>query len=309
MMPSTALAIGCSPGRTPDGAVQGTCWTVFHRLATAGAMAFLMLLAACDGALSHRSLAEISGKLPIGNDVRKVRVEVENGSVGIDVHEESVVKFGGGVRRAADTAAELAVLDAVPAELTAAVDPADPTTMVVRGPVLAAAGAKGVLAYELGLHLPAGLELEVLVGNNGKVTVANRRAALKVTTGRGDLRFENCHGGIKAQTGRGMVIAFGVVGRIDIEAGIGDMQAFVPGPDDLIRLRTGQGTIQCYVPEATGFVCSARTEAGFVGSSFGLPIESTTGYGKAMTGQHGDGRTKIVLSTGSGYLSLQKHQP
>lgn len=271
-------------------------------------MGLLLCLGACDGALSHRSLAEISGNLPIGNGVRKVRVEIENGSVGIDVHAEPVVRFGGGVRRAADTAAELAVLDGVSADLTAAVDPADPATMVVRGPVLVARGAKGVLAYELGLHIPANLELEVVVASNGKVTLANRAAFSKVMTGRGDLRFENCRGGIKAQTGRGMVIAFGVAGRIDIESGVGDMQAFVPGPDDLIRLRTGQGTIQCYVPETTGFVCSARTEAGFVGSSFGLPIETTTGYGKAMTGQHGDGRTKIVLSTGSGYLSLQKHQ-
>lgn len=309
MTPTTAVAIGCSPDHAAGRSGSRFRGPVVRCLGIVAAIGLLPLFGACDGTLSHRSLAEIAGNLPIGHEVRKVRVEVENGSVGIDVHSEPVVRFGGGVRRAADSAQELAALDAIPAELTAVVDPADPTTMVVRGPGLAAAGAKGVLAYELGLHVPAALELEVVVANNGKVTVANRQAPLKVTTGRGDLRFENCRGGIKAQTGRGMVIAFGVVGRIDIEAGVGDMQAFVPGPGDLIRLRTGQGTIQCYVPEATGFVCSARTEAGFVGSSFGLPIETTTGYGKAMTGQHGDGRTKIVLSTGSGYLSLQKHQP
>ena len=266
----------------------------------------LLPLGACDGGLSHRSLAEFAGSLPIGAEVRRVRVEIQNGTVGIDVQDERAVKFGGGIRRAADTAAELEVLKAIATDLTAAIDPADPTTMVVRGARLDDAGQRGVIAYELGLHVPADLELEVVLANNGQVTVANRRAPLKVTTGRGDLRFQNCEGGVKAQTGRGNVIAFGAKGRIDIETMVGDMQVFVPEPGDLLRLRTGQGTIQCHIPPNTGFVCSARAQIGRAGSSFGLTQEKTTEYGAAMTGQHGDGRTKIVLATGSGYLSLQK---
>jgi len=250
----------------------------------------------------------MAGSLPIAQGVQRVRVEIENGTIGITVHDQREVKFGGGVRRAADTAAELAALEALPIDLVAEVDPADAATMVVRGAGAGLRSLRGMLGYELGLHVPAEVELEVLVQQNGHVTVADHRARLRVTTARGDLRFENCHGGTKARTGRGMVIAFGARGSLDIETSLGDMQAFVEQPGELLRLRTGKGTIQCFVPPRTGFVCSARAEIGRIGSSFDLPTEATSKYGTVMTGQYGDGRTKIVLVTGSGHVSLQKHE-
>ncbi|MBL8723918.1 MAG: hypothetical protein JNK49_07725 [Planctomycetes bacterium] len=246
--------------------------------------------------------------MPIGQSVRLVRVEIENGTVGVDVCDDPVLHIGGGVRRAADTAAELARLEAVPANLVGAPDPNDPSVLVVRGPQLGTDGPQGVLGYELGLRLPAALDFEVVVRGNGHVTVARRTGAVRVTTGRGDLRFEHCQGGAVAKTGRGVVLAFGMGGSIDLESAHGDMQVFVPKPGELLRLRTGQGTIQCFLPKATGFVCNARTETGRVGGAFGLPTETTTRFGMAMTGQHGDGRTKVVLVTGSGYIALQQHE-
>jgi hypothetical protein len=270
-------------------------------------MAFLAGLAGCDGGLAHRSLAEMSGDLPVGPEIRRVRLEIQAGTVGIAVHEARVVHFGGGMRRAADTAEQLAAIEALPIDPKAFVDPADATTMVVRGPHLVEGGPQGVLAYEMGLLLPADLELEVVVEGSGGVTVVDRKAPLKVSTGRGDLRFERCIGGTKAYTGRGVVIAIDMGGRVDIESAVGDMQVFVTQPGDLLRLRTGQGTIQCYIPPDAGFVCNARAEVGRAGSSFGLEKQKTTDFGAAMTGTHGDGKTKIVLTTGSGYLSLQKH--
>lgn len=267
-----------------------------------------MAATACGGGLSHRSVVETSGSFPLTPAIHRVRVEIENGTLGIDVHAERTVQFAGGVRRAADSAELLQKLEALNPALTAATDPQDPSTLVVRGPKLTDAGIRGVFGYELGLHIPADLELAIAVEDNGHVTVANRVAPLKVTTGRGDLRFEKCSGGVKARTGSGVVIAFGMRGSVDIEAvSGGDMQVFTTEPGELLRLRTGQGTVQCFVPPATGFVCSARTAEGRVSSDFGLPVEKTTGYGAAMTGQVGNGRTKIVLTTGSGYLSLQKH--
>jgi hypothetical protein len=250
----------------------------------------------------------LSTQVPIGHDIRVVRLEIENGTLGVDVTTDPVLDIKGGVRRAADTAAELARLEAVPTALTGVPDPNDPHVLVVRGPQLGPDGPQGMLGYELGVRLPAELGLEIAVRGNGHVTVARRTGPVRVTTGRGDLRFENCQGGVVAKTGRGVVIAFGMGGALDIESAHGDMQVFVPQPGDLLRLRTGQGTIQCFLPKDAGFVCNARTETGRVGGAFGLHTESTTRFGMAMTGQHGDGRTKVVLMTGSGYIALQQHE-
>lgn len=294
--------------RRTVGASKSASVTPWLHAVGALAMGLLGALAGCSGSHGHRSTVDLSQSMPIGHEVRRVRLEIENGTVGVDVQEEPSIAIGGGLRRAADTAAELAALETIPPRLLGAPDPADSSCFVLRGPTLGSAGTTGVLAYELGLRLPASLDLEIAVAGNGHVTVARRTGAVQVRTGRGDLRFEGCRGGVTAKTGRGTVIGFDLAGSIDLETAIGDMQVFVPGPGDLLRLRSGQGTIQCFLPKDAGFVCNARTETGRVGGAFGLPTETTTRFGMAMTGQHGDGRTKVVLVTGSGYIALQHHR-
>ena len=300
MMPSNAFAIGSRPacaarhGRV--GSVRTTAWLAV--------VAAAVLFPSCGDSLGHRSVAEMSGSLPIGESIRRIRVEIQNGTVGMDMHADRAVGFGGGVRRAADSAADLAILEQIPVQMVAAPDPADATTLVVRGPALSATMPRGIVGLELGLHVPADLPVEIRVEQSGHVTVVRRTAPLEVHTGRGDLRFERCEGAIKARTGRGNVIAFDHRGDIDIRAAVGDMQVFVREPGSRIRLDTGQGTIQCYVPPTTGCRVDARAQIGRCGTSFGFPTETVQKYGAAMVGARGDGRTEIVLRTGSGHLSL-----
>jgi len=246
----------------------------------------------------------MAGSIPISQSIRRVRVEIQNGTIGMDVHAERAVGYGGGVRRAANSADDLAALERIPVQITAAPDAEDETTLVVRGPSLADTDPLGILGLELGLRLPADLPVEIRVAQSGHVTVANRAAPLEVHTGRGDLRFEKCAGAIKARTGRGNVIVVDQRGDLDVRAAVGDMQAFVREPGQLIRLDTGQGTIQCYVPPATGCRVDARAQIGRCNTKFGFPIETVQKYGAAMVGERGDGRTVIVLRTGSGHLSL-----
>jgi hypothetical protein len=212
--------------------------------------------------------------------------------------------YGGGVRRAADTAEDLARIETIPLTLTAAVDPSSPSTLVVRAPSLPP-GQPGVLAVELGVRLPPSLRLEVEIAGSGHVTVAERTGPTQVATGRGDLRFEHCAGPLKARTGRGNVIVIDHRSDLDVHTMVGDMQAFVKEPGAQLRLVTGQGTVQCYVPHEAGFVVEARAAIGHIKNAFGLPVETVQRYGAAMVGRHGDGRTQLVLNTGSGHLSLQ----
>lgn len=240
----------------------------------------------------------------MGHGITRVRLEVENGTIGIDSGAEGVVRYAGGVRRAADTATELATLEQVPLRLEGTVDPNDPHTLIVRAPGRPAEVPGGVLAFELGIHVPATVSLDVAVAANGHVTIANRKAPTTVDTKRGDLRFERCAGGVRARTGRGMVIAFGHHGDLDVQTLAGDMQAFVEETGSSIRLVTGQGTVQCHVPQAIEFDLDARAEVGKIGNGFGLAASTVSDFGAVLTGVRGSARTKVVLRTGKGHLSI-----
>jgi hypothetical protein len=262
-------------------------------------LAFMLCLASCG---THRSTADLASNVPIPPGTKLVRIEIENGTVGIAAGTEAAVVARGGLRRQAQTAEGLAALAVVPAELQ--VDPTAPAgTLLLRAPRLPA-GAIGVLAVELGIHLPPDLPVELVITGSGHVTMAGRTGATKAETGRGDLRFEGCAGGVSARTGRGNVIVFEHRGELDVHTMVGDMQAFVREPARRIRLVTGQGTVQLLVPAATPFDVDARAELGKIGNGFGLVAQKVARYGAAMVGRQGAGSVAIVLRTGAGHLAF-----
>ncbi|HEX6813761.1 MAG TPA: DUF4097 family beta strand repeat-containing protein [Planctomycetota bacterium] len=246
----------------------------------------------------------MSGSLPIGQSIERIRIEIQNGSIGVDHNPERTVAFAGGVRRAADTALELAQLEQIPIDFYVAPEATEPGTLVVRGPAIPPGGVQGVFGIQVGIRVPADLPLAIVITGSGHVTVANRKASTNVNTGRGDLRFEHCASLVKAETGRGTVIAFDHRGDLDIRTMIGDMQAFVREPRELIRLETGKGTVQCHVPATIEFNLDARAEIGHIGNGFGLRAEKVLDFGRVLVGKRGSARTEVVLRTGSGHLSI-----
>lgn len=101
-----------------------------------------------------------------------------------------------------------------------------------------------------------------------------------------------------------MSIVIGHVGNLDLQSRSGDIQAFLRQPADDILLATGRGNVQCHVPREAGFRLDARTEMGKLANGFGLAIQRVQDYGGVMQGTHGDGRTRIVLRSASGHLSM-----
>lgn len=267
------------------------------------AVVIAFLASGCGGPLGHRSTAEFAGDLVIPDGIAKIRVEVPIGTVGVVLGAGRTIRYQGGVRRAADSATNLANLEAIVLQFVATPDPTDATVLVVRAPGIPAGQPPGVFGLEIGLFLPADLPLEVVVAGNGHVTMADRTAPTRVRTGRGDLRFERCKADVAARTGTGNVIAFDQAGDVDLETGLGDMQVFVQQPARSITLVTGQGTVQCHVPPTCGFVVDAVASVGKIGNGFGLDAEQK-GYSAELRGAQGDGAVKIVLRTGSGHLSL-----
>jgi hypothetical protein len=285
--------------------MQPTIPNAIGRAAARTVPVLLLVLAGCGA--SHRSTANLAEKHPIAPGVARVRIEIDNGTIGVDVAPAREVAIAGGIRRAAESAADLVVLEQIPASLTPVVDPTQPDTLVLRGPKLPE-GMRGLLGFELGVHVPADLPLEIVIGGSGHVTLARRLARTKVKTGRGDLRFEDCAGGVQAKTGRGNVIAFEHRGDLDIHTDAGDMQAFVREPAATIRLVTGQGTVQLHVPPETPFDVDARAEIGRIGNGFGLTAQKVARYGAALVGKQGPATTAVVLRTGSGHLSFTPKQ-
>ena len=99
--------------------------------------ALLVPLAACG----HRSLATVKGEVAIDPSVRRIRIEIENGTIGFRPPEDpkapAAVSYQGGVRRMAESAEQLQTLDAISPELTSElVDGGE--TLVLRGPVVPA---------------------------------------------------------------------------------------------------------------------------------------------------------------------------
>lgn len=264
------------------------------------------------GGCAHRATERVGGTLTIPKGVTSIRVELENGTLDVATPEDpklvTEVSYKGGFRMDAADAEQLKQVQAGANELVAEVDGEDPTVLVIRGPRLPG-GVQGMIAYEGHVRVPAEMPLEIVVTNNGHVTLVGRRAASKVRTHRGDLRFDNCTGAIKATTGQGNVIAYDHRGDLDVRTQSGDMQVFVVEPGEEITLWTGKGTVQCHVPETIECKVDARVETGRIGNDFDFEVTKPAPYSAAMTGIRGGGRTKVVLRTAAGHIAMRKLQP
>lgn len=261
-------------------------------------------LAACSGGLAERSVVPIQGQLPWPDGLLRLRVELGDGRVEVVAGAAQGIRFRGAVRRAADTVDELRRFEAAGTELTLTADPAATGTFVLRGPVRPEDLRGGVLATELLLDLPPDLPLRVEIAGSGGFVAEHRTADTAFLANRGDVRLLHCVGAALLHTGHGTIIVDDHSGDLDVETGVGDMQVFVRRPGTRLRLVNGLGNVQCYVPPDVGFRVDARAQTGKIANGFGLPVEKPASYSATMVGQRGDGRTEIVLRTGTGHLSL-----
>lgn len=263
-------------------------------------------------ACTYRATDEIAGSLSIPAGVERIRVELENATLDVGLWSEgeggAQLTFQGGVRMDAEDEHQLQQLQAIEHGLVAETDPDDPTVLVVAGPKTPD-GVRGMIAYEGNLRLSPDVPIEIVIRDNGHVTMIGRRALSKVSTRRGDLRFEDCYGGVKATTGSGNVIAYDHHGDLDIRSQGGDMQAFVIEPGERLTLSTGKGTIQCYMPPATKCEVDARAEIGRIGNDFGFEVTKPTAYSSVMVGKRGGSKTRVLLRTAAGHIAMRGLDP
>lgn len=267
----------------------------------------VLLLCGAMGSCANRSVVTTEGALSYGPEVKKIRIEMTNGTLDVAVLEEgagvSEVTWQGGLRRDSLSEEGLEQIEQVPTVMSGELDPEEPGTFVVRCPI-SPAGIEGMIAYEGNIRVLATMPIEVVVSNNGHVTMVGRKAFSKIRTRRGDLRFERCFGGIEANTGQGVLIAYDHEGDLDVSTGLGDMQVFLTKLGKRVTLSTGQGTVQCHVPGESEFEVDARAEIGRIGNDFGFEVRKVGDYSAAMTGVRGGGEAEVILRTASGHISL-----
>ena len=271
--------------------------------ASSVAKALAATVLACLAACSHRSVNQTEGVLQVPAGTKVVAIEVQNGSVRMKRGSAGQIAYRGDVRRNAESAEQLARLDAISAAFTATMDPAQPERLVVQSPRVAE-GELGpnFLAVEVELTLPPGVDVTLAIAGSGHIEAEEIEGTLDFTTRRGDLRLMRCSGSAVLRTSQGMTIVYDHRGDLDIKTSLGDMQVFVREPGKVLRLVTGQGNVQCLVPANTGFKLDARAQTGKVANGFGIPVQQT--YSGVMVGERGDQRTQIVLRTEKGHLSL-----
>jgi hypothetical protein len=246
----------------------------------------------------------MQGQIMIPAGTKEVLFLVQNGSLRVNPGTERAVVYHGGLRRNADNQALLAQIEAIPPVFTAVQDPENPARLVVRAPLVAKElVGRAFIAIETEVALPPELAVVVEVEGSGHLEATGREAPLRMATQRGDLRVMQCHGPTKVRTGQGMTIIYDHCGDLDVEVRGGDIQAFVRQPGSRLRLVTGQGNVQCHVPQETGFRLDGRTQTGKVANGFGIPLERND-YTSTMVGERGDARCQIVLRTETGFLSL-----
>jgi hypothetical protein len=263
-----------------------------------------VFLAALLTACSHRSIVGIEGSIPVPPDVRAIVFTMQNGILDLVCDAGPSVRYEGQLRRSGDTQELLATVEQIPAVFTAARAPEHPDILIITLPGVGdALRGRAFVATEAVVHMPATLETTVTVAGSGQLKIEDLHAPLHLTTPRGDLTAMRCSGPAQLRTDRGNTLVYDHRGDIDVEAMVGDMQVFVREPGKRIRLVTGEGNVQCFVPPDTGFRLDARAKTGKVANGFGMPLVRD-GYTSSMVGDRGDLRTSIVLRAETGHLSL-----
>lgn len=93
-----------------------------------------MLSAGC----THRSVLEFASKVGLPPGKTSIRLEIQNGTIGIAAGPPGEVAFAGGARRAGESAEELARIEAVPLEFRVVDDPGPADRAGAAGPRAAA---------------------------------------------------------------------------------------------------------------------------------------------------------------------------
>ncbi|MEM7203733.1 MAG: hypothetical protein AAF628_25945 [Planctomycetota bacterium] len=283
-------------------------------------------LAACSGDRVHDDRFAQQLEIPAG--IETVRVEVSEGSITFENGAPGVVAIEAMTRCVAPSGAALDRLKALDLRLQAEV--AAPGVWVLRGafPEDQAPAAADDNPRQRGrerlitrcmIRVPPELAVECRT-RLGPVSAMARQGRVRLETGTGPVRLDQCRGDAVLRIGRGAVLVDGHAGSLDIELATwqgapvrereGDtLQVFMTalGPDG-VRIVAPHANVQCHLPDETGFEMQVTSGAGRGRNGFGVPVTPLEGkkFGMAMRGIVGAGGPPLQIAVDHGNVSVRR---
>jgi hypothetical protein len=285
-------------------------WTLSLRIGAASGL--LLAFAPGCGHYGHRSEESLVGEVPLPAGTQALRIHLPGGPLTIrGGGPPSRVAYHMSVLRAADSAADLAILAAI--DLRPAGRPTGPGEIDLGVGRMPPQARWMKLVCKTVLEVPAGIAVSART-ELGPVAAIGCDAPVRLETGAGVGRLDRCASDCVVRTGGGDVIVNAHRGGLDLESARGMMQLWVDevGASGL-RAINRHGSIQVHVPADAAFSLDARATipslkvADKLRNSFGIPLWAHGEHGATMRGVVGEGGPPIVLEAYAGRVSLGAH--
>lgn len=262
------------------------------------------------GHYGERAEEELRGEIELPAGTETVRIRLPGGSLTVKDGPPGRVGYAMLVLRAADTAAQLAVLRRVDLRPRPETNEPGVVDLVVGSLPDGADERQNRLVCKTVLEVPADVAVTGATPI-GPVSALGRRAPVSLETGNGPIRFDHCAADCTARAAIGDVMVNAHRGSLDLETGRGMMQIWVDAIGEQgLRLTNRQGSIQAHVPHDAAFALDARAEiaalkvADKVRNSFGVPLRASGPIGAVMRGEVGGGGPPILMRAFRGRASL-----
>lgn len=175
------------------------------------------------------------------------------------------------------------------------------TVRIPDGVLVSASSGNGDIAIN-----GAGSEVNASTGN-GRVLVSATTGRVKASTGNGQITVEGARGQVTASTGNGDVRVTTSSGPVNASSGNGDIDVSMNRLTQASEMRfsTGSGRIVLAVPDGFGADFEGTTGSGEIRSEIPIRIEGRSSRYR-LRGQLGDGGERLVMSSGSGDITIRR---
>jgi lia operon protein LiaG len=229
------------------------------------------------------------------------RVRISGSGEGLEAHADLRIAVPAGKRVAVYLGVGQAFVTNVNGDLRVDVASADVAADHTKGSLYVDTGSGDVRVGE------AEGDLTLDTGSGNVIVSGARGGTVKLDTGSGNVTAERITADVlNVDTGSGDVVASGITSRdVTIDTGSGGVRLGLLTDIESLNVDTGSGDVTIDVPADFGARVDIETGSGGI-ELRGVQVRTTRLESDHLTGEIGDGRGQLKVSTGSGGITLQR---